>query len=53
MDGVLKQEKKCPKCKSINIITLANKEIFIHCKLYDQNTNDYRNEFENNYPYPE
>ena len=53
MDGILKQEKKCPKCKSLNVLTLGNKEIFIHCKLYDPNTNDYRNEFESNNPYPE
>ena len=53
MDGTLKQEKKCPKCKSVNIITLANKEIFIHCKLHDADANGYRNEFENNVPYRE
>lgn len=53
MDGILKQEKKCPKCKSLNILTLANREIFIHCKFYDPNINDYGNEMSSNYPYPE
>jgi phage FluMu protein Com len=30
--GIIKQEKKCPKCKWLNILTLTDKEIFIHCK---------------------
>ena len=34
-DGVLKQEKKCPKCKSLNILTLSENEIKIHCKCGD------------------
>lgn len=52
MDGILKQEKKCPKCKSLNVLTLGNREIFIHCKLFDPSTNGYRDEFIENHPYP-
>ena len=39
---MLREEKKCPKCKSLNILTLSNKEIIIRCKLYDPTTNGYR-----------
>ena len=54
MDGTIKQEKKCPKCKSVNTITLTNNEIFIQCKLHDSDINNgCRNDFENNSPYPE
>lgn len=53
MDGILKQEKKCPKCKSLNILTLGNREIFIHCKFFNRDANAYQEEFERNYPYPE
>lgn len=53
MEGVLKQEKKCPKCKSLNILTLADREIFIHCKIYDPRFNGYtQEEVEESYPYP-
>ncbi len=48
-EGVLKQEKKCPKCKSKNVITLTNKEIYIHCKFYDPQTNGYREERDESY----
>jgi len=51
MDGAIKQEKKCPKCKSLNIITLGNREIFIHCKFFDTNINGYSRETEESYPY--
>jgi len=30
--GGLKLEKKCPKCKSLNTLTINNKEIFVHCR---------------------
>lgn len=52
-DGVVKQEKKCPKCKSINFLTLTNKEIIIQCRLFDRDTNGYEGQLEENYPYPE
>jgi len=32
-NGLIKVEKKCPKCKALNIITISNKEIDIQCKL--------------------
>lgn len=50
-DGIVKQEKKCPKCKSVNTITLTNKEIYIHCKFYDRETNGYREETNESYMY--
>jgi len=53
MDGVLKQEKKCPKCKSLNIITLGNKEIFIHCKFFNPNMKNYEDGYRGNYSYSE
>ncbi len=53
MEGVIRQEKKCPKCKSLNILTLGNKEIFIHCKFFNPNINDYEDEQRYNHPYLE
>jgi len=53
MEGILKQEKKCPKCKSLNQITLGNREIFIHCKFFDPQINSYSDEFEENFSHPE
>lgn len=52
VSGMLKQEKKCPKCKSLNVLTLTEKEIFIHCKFFDNNINDYNHEVEESYTYP-
>lgn len=52
MEGVLRQEKKCPKCKSLNMIALQNREIYIQCKLFDPSTNGYRDDIEDNYTYP-
>ena len=49
MDGMIKQEKKCPKCKSLNQLTLTDKEIFIHCKLFDQKINSYGEEINESY----
>lgn len=37
LEGDLKQEKKCPKCKSLNSLNLNNKEITIHCKQSEDN----------------
>ena len=44
VEGILRQEKKCPKCKSINILTLTPKEISLHCKLYDPTLDNYGDE---------
>jgi len=52
MKGVLKLEKKCPKCKSLNELTLSSQEIYIHCKFFDSNTNEYGAVVEENYLYP-
>ena len=38
--GRIRLEKKCPKCKSLNIITITNKELTSQCKYYDPNIND-------------
>ena len=51
-EGAVKQEKKCPKCKSINELTLTNKEIFIHCQFFDAEANQYNRIVEENYPFP-
>ncbi len=51
--GILKQEKKCPKCKSLNILTLSNKEILIKCKLFDPSINGYSSDRDSSYTYPE
>lgn len=53
MQGILKQEKKCPKCKSLNTLTLGSKEIFIHCKFFDPGTNNYHEDKSESYPYVE
>lgn len=47
--GIIKQEKKCPKCKWLNIITLTEKEIFIQCKPGEQPPENFFNET-NGYP---
>ncbi len=44
IEGMLKEEKKCPKCKSLNILTLTKQEIILHCKVYDQATDGYHGE---------
>ncbi|MBU4332631.1 hypothetical protein KKD19_03115 [Patescibacteria group bacterium] len=51
IDGMLKQEKKCPKCKSLNTLTLANKEISIQCKIFDPSINGYGDEEAEGYSY--
>ena len=49
IEGMLREEKKCPKCKSLNILTLTGKEIILHCKLYDPATNGYTDDNQYNY----
>jgi phage FluMu protein Com len=41
MDGVLKQEKKCPKCKCVNMLTMSNSEIYIQCKSPEDDLGGY------------
>jgi phage FluMu protein Com len=43
-NGLIKLEKKCPKCKALNIFTLSNKEIIVQCKMADSNTPDHDND---------
>lgn len=50
-EGTIKQEKKCSRCKALNTLTLTDKELFIHCKFFDENTNCYGRELEETYPY--
>ena len=53
-DGIIKQEKKCPKCKSLNTLTLSDKNIFINCKLFDSHIDNYNLDIEESrYPFPE
>jgi len=58
INGMVKQEKKCPKCKSINVLTLTEKEIILHCRANNQDELDskesgryknYTDEHESNY----
>ncbi|HPA25769.1 MAG TPA: hypothetical protein PLK76_03355 [bacterium] len=37
VEGMVKIEKKCPKCKCLNTINLTSKEITIKCKLEPEN----------------
>jgi len=54
MDGLIKQEKKCPKCKSVNLLTLVNGQINIQCKCYDPNLDNYNyQEGSGELPYPD
>lgn len=32
MDGVIQIEKKCSKCKSVNVVTYVNDEVRVVCK---------------------
>ena len=36
-EGFLKQEKKCPKCKSLNVLTMTKSEISVVCKYFNPN----------------
>ena len=49
VEGLLQEEKKCPKCKSLNILTLTPKEINIRCRLYDPSVNGYSDEINHIY----
>ena len=51
-DGIIKMEKKCPKCKSVNTLTLTEKEVYMQCRLYDPHTNGYNGDSENSYILP-
>lgn len=45
-EGLVKMEKKCPKCKSVNGLTLTDKEVYLQCRLYDHQTNGYNGDQE-------
>lgn len=51
VEGKLKEQKKCPKCKSLNTLTLTSKEININCKLYDPTTQGYTDEIDRAFNY--
>lgn len=36
LNGMVKIEKKCPKCKAVNLITLTNKDMVVQCKLVEE-----------------
>jgi len=42
-EGFLKQEKKCPKCKSLNLLTMSNSEISVICKYLNSSIPDNEN----------
>jgi phage FluMu protein Com len=50
-EGYLKMEKKCPKCKALNILTLQNRDIMIQCQLFDPTINGYPRDVEGNIPF--
>ena len=52
-EGIIKQEKKCPKCKSINTLTLTPKDIYLHCKSPNGNQEQYHEQYSETYNYME
>ncbi len=36
INGNVRQEKKCPKCKALNLLNITNQEINIRCKVNNQ-----------------
>lgn len=48
-EGVIKQEKKCPKCKAINTLTLTPKEIYLHCKTANGESSVNQGEYNESY----
>lgn len=52
IEGFIKQEKKCSKCKSLNSLSISKKEIFVHCKFFDPGPNTYGELAEGNDSYP-
>lgn len=51
-DGILRQEKKCPKCKSLNMLTLNNSDITLQCKVFDPAINGYCDQQDDQFPFP-
>ena len=49
VEGLLKEEKKCPKCKALNVLTLTSKEINLSCKLYDPSIDGYADQLSSSY----
>jgi phage FluMu protein Com len=47
--GTLKEEKKCPKCKSINYLTLNNGDIYVHCRQLESGISDNENSYGETY----
>jgi len=52
--GLIKIEKKCPKCKALNILTLSKKEIILQCKFPEEENGPYEDggnelNYNNNY----
>lgn len=33
VEGSIREEKKCPKCKALNVMIIRNNEITLQCKL--------------------
>jgi len=45
LSGSIKQEKKCPKCKSLNTITLSDKEVTIQCRYATEGEEEIRDDY--------
>jgi len=35
-EGMTKLEKKCPKCKALNVLSFSEKEITLHCRVINE-----------------
>lgn len=44
LSGNLKLEKKCPKCKALNSLTINNKEINLNCLYPEPSENNFDDE---------
>ncbi|MBI5765614.1 hypothetical protein HZA71_00095 [Candidatus Falkowbacteria bacterium] len=51
MEGAIRQEKKCPKCKALNILALNGEEISIICRPSPPSMNNGREEIIGGEPY--
>lgn len=51
IEGSIIQEKKCPKCKSINVINFDNKDVNIKCRFYDPDLSIYKEDANNDFVY--
>lgn len=48
LEGNIKQEKKCPKCKALNILNLNNKEMMIICRQHEEGETEINSNYQYN-----